>query len=97
MNSAVEIMDTGFACLVEKLGIVDAERFVAMIKRDSFDYTIWRREYFDKMNIEQISAEAAAYVQSHPQIVFLILWNIMMLKVEAKEVWMYQGKKIFIP
>ncbi len=66
MNSAVEIMDTGFACLVEKLGVVDAERFVAMIKRDSFDYTIWRREYFDKMNIEQISAEAVAYVQSHP-------------------------------
>ena len=66
MNSAVEIMDTGFACLVEKLGIVDAERFVAMIKRDSFDYTIWRKEYFDKMDIEQINTEAAAYVQSHP-------------------------------
>lgn len=66
MSSAVEIMDTGFACLVEKLGIVDAERFVAMIKRDSFDYTIWRREYFDKMDLEQISTEAAAYVQSHP-------------------------------
>lgn len=45
---------------------VDAERFVAMIKRDSFDYTIWRREYFDKMDLEQISTEAAAYAQSHP-------------------------------
>ena len=66
MNSAVEIMDTGFACLVEKLGIVDAERFVSMIKRDSFDYTIWRREYFDKMDLEQISTEAVAYTQSHP-------------------------------
>ena len=65
MNSAVDIMNTGFACLVEKLGIVDAERFVAMIKRDSFDYTIWRREYFGKMDIEQISTEAAAYAQSH--------------------------------
>ncbi len=40
MNSAVEIMDIGFACLVEKLGVVNAERFIAMIKRDSFDYTI---------------------------------------------------------
>ncbi|MCM1081924.1 MAG: hypothetical protein NC393_02080 [Clostridium sp.] len=65
MNSTVEIMDTGFACLIEKLGIVDAERFVAMIKRDSFDYTIWRREYFDKMDLEQISKEATAYAQSH--------------------------------
>ena len=66
MNSTVEIMDIGFACLVEKLGVVDAERFVAMIKRDSFDYTIWRREYFDKMDLEQISTEAAAYAQRHP-------------------------------
>lgn len=33
MNSAVELMDAGFECLVERLGIVDAERFVAMIKR----------------------------------------------------------------
>lgn len=66
MNSAVELMDMGFACLVEKLGIVDAERFIAMIKRDSFDYTLWRREYFDGMTLEQVSEEAAAYAKSHP-------------------------------
>lgn len=66
MDNAVEIMDTGFACLVEKLGVVDAERFVAMIKRDSFDYTIWRKEYFNKMDIEQISTDAVAYARSHP-------------------------------
>ena len=41
-------------------------RFFALIKRDSFDYTIWRREYFDKMDLEQISIEAAAYAQNHP-------------------------------
>ena len=57
MSNAVEIMDTGFACLVEKLGVVNAERFIAMIKRESFDYTIWRKE---------IREEAAAYDESHP-------------------------------
>ena len=66
MNNAVELMDAGFACLVEKLGIVDAERFVAMIKRDSFDYTLWRREYFDDLSLDQISEEAAVYAQNHP-------------------------------
>lgn len=66
MNSAVELMDAGFACLVERLGIVDAERFVAMIKRDSFDYTLWRREYFDKMDLIQVSEEAFSYAESHP-------------------------------
>ena len=66
MNSAVELMDAGFACLVEKLGVIDAERFVAMIKRDSFDYTLWRREYFDKMSLDQVSEEAAVYAQTYP-------------------------------
>ena len=66
MNSVVELMDAGFACLIERLGVVDAERFVAMIKRDSFDYTLWRREYFDKMDLNQVSEEAAVYAKSHP-------------------------------
>jgi len=66
MNSAVEIMDIGFACLVEKLGVVNAERFIAMIKRDSFDYTIWRKEYFKAMELEMIWKEAIEYEKSHP-------------------------------
>lgn len=59
-------MDTGFACLVEKLGVVNAERFIAMVKRESFDYTIWRKEYFKNMNLEEIREEAVAYDKSHP-------------------------------
>ncbi len=66
MSSMVEIMDIGFACLVEKMGIVNAERFVAMIKRESFDYTIWRKEYFKDMDLNQIREEAAAYEETHP-------------------------------
>ncbi len=54
MNNSVEIMDRGFACLVEKLGVVNAERFIALIKRDSFDYTIWRKEYFKNMSLEEL-------------------------------------------
>lgn len=45
MNNTIDIMDKGFAYLVEKLGVINAERFIAMIKRDDFDYTVWRREY----------------------------------------------------
>ncbi len=66
MNNAIEIMDTGFACLVERLGVVDAERFVAMIKRENFNYTLWRREYFDRMDLKQVREEAMAYARSHP-------------------------------
>ena len=66
MNSTTEIMDAGFACLVEKLGIIDAERFIALIKRDNFDYTVWQREYFDKMKPGQILEEAVKYEKEHP-------------------------------
>ena len=41
----------GMACLVEKLGIVNAERFIATIKRENFDYTTWQREYFAQILI----------------------------------------------
>lgn len=66
MTNAVEILDTGFAYLVERLGVVDAERFIAMVKRDDFDYTIWRRAYFDNMDLEQVSEEAMIYADEHP-------------------------------
>lgn len=58
-------MDAGFACLVEKFGIVDAERFIALIKRDSFDYTAWQREYFDKMKLGQMLEEAVKYEKEY--------------------------------
>lgn len=66
MDSTVELMDAGFACLVEKMGVVNAERFIAMIKRESFDYTLWRKEYFKDMDLEQIREEATAYEKAYP-------------------------------
>ena len=66
MNNAVEILDQGLGCLVENLGVVDAEHFIALIKRDNFDYTVWQREYFDKMQPGEFTANAAAYAKSHP-------------------------------
>lgn len=66
MKNTIELMDVDFAYLVEKLGIVDVERFIAMVKRESFDYTTWRRIYFDKMDLDQVSAEAEIYARSHP-------------------------------
>ncbi len=66
MNDTVDIIDKGFYCLVETLGVVNAERFIAMIKRDSFDYTVWRREYFDNKSLDEINKEAVSYAKQHP-------------------------------
>ena len=41
MVNATEILDQSFACLVENMGVIDAEYFIALIKRNDFDYTVW--------------------------------------------------------
>ena len=47
--------------LMQTFGAVDAERFISMIKRDTFDYTEWRRGLWNDMTIEEIFAEATEY------------------------------------
>ena len=66
MNNTAEILDQGFACLVENMGVVNAECFIALIKRDNFDYTVWQREYFDKMKPGEFAENASEYAKSHP-------------------------------
>ena len=48
-DKPLEIMDAGLNCLIENLGAVIAERFIAIIKKENFDYTVWQRDYFDRM------------------------------------------------
>lgn len=66
MANAVDILDQGFACLVDNLGVINAEYFISLIKRDDFDYTVWQREYFDKMPAGEFAGKASAYAESHP-------------------------------
>ncbi len=66
MYSTLEILDMGLECLVEKLGIVNAEHFIAAVKRENFHYTAWQREYFDQMAPGQVRKEAREYAESHP-------------------------------
>lgn len=53
-----EIKIEGFKALANRLGIVDAERFVTLILREPFDYTTWRRDLFEDMSLEEISTAA---------------------------------------
>ena len=50
--------------LLQVLGEVDAERFISMVKRDTFDYTEWRRKLWKNMTIDDVYAEAVAYSES---------------------------------
>jgi hypothetical protein len=66
MNDTV-LMKKGMQVLIERLGNIDAEKFISLILREPFDYTKWRKEnLFVGMTIEEISSEAMKlYNQNH--------------------------------
>ena len=55
-----EIKTRGFEVLSQYLGDVEAERFIALIQREPFDYTQWRRQLDQEISIQQISDRAMA-------------------------------------
>jgi hypothetical protein len=56
--SDAEIKTTGFRSLVEALGDVQAEKFIALIQREPFDYTKWRQSLWPDRGIDEISQAA---------------------------------------
>lgn len=60
MITDTEIKTKGLQVLTENLGKVEAERFMALIQREPFDYTKWRQEIHEGQSIEEISGKAMA-------------------------------------
>jgi hypothetical protein len=58
MITDTEIKQKGIHILAQYLGDVEAERFVALIQRDRFDYTEWRQGPGEELSIEEISQSA---------------------------------------
>ena len=61
----MDIIEKGMCSLVESLGEVNAERFIARLIREPFDYTKWQRNLFEGMSIEEISGEAVRYCKEN--------------------------------
>ena len=53
-----EIKVLGFDILSRHLGLVEAERFIALIQRERLDYTLWRQGLFAELSGEEISRQA---------------------------------------
>ncbi len=68
MKNTTQILERGFMSLVENLGVIDAEYFISLIKREDFDYTIWQRAYFDNMAPGEFAGNASRYANEHPYI-----------------------------
>jgi len=58
MITDTEIKVKGINLLAQHLGNVEAERFIALIQREPFDYTKWHQGLDDELSIEEISRKA---------------------------------------
>ena len=48
--------------LVKNLGVVETERFIALILKEPFDYTEWRNKYLhDNLSVEEVNSQATEY------------------------------------
>ena len=43
--------------LVSNVGLLETERFIAHLSRESMDYTKWRQDQFDDVSLEELAAE----------------------------------------
>jgi hypothetical protein len=64
MKTDAELRMAGRQALIGALGLVEAERFLAAISRDRFDYTEWRRQGLPAMKLDELAQQASAYSQS---------------------------------
>ena len=61
MKTDTLIRYEGMKALREKLGLVEAERFISLIHRENFDYTEWQRELWKDKGIDEIFDAAKSY------------------------------------
>jgi hypothetical protein len=61
MMTDTALKDYGIKYLTEKLGLVDTERFISLIIKEPFDYTVWHRDQFHGMSVREISNAAKKY------------------------------------
>jgi hypothetical protein len=61
MRADTEIKMLGIEILNQHLGVVETERFIALIQREKFDYTEWRKNLFAGMSAKEISNRAMEF------------------------------------
>ena len=66
MTADTEIKMLGIDILNRHLGVVETERFIALVQREKFDYTKWRENLFAGISGEELSKRAMEF-QKHQQ------------------------------
>ena len=58
---------TAMNVLVKNLGVVETERFIALVLKESFDYTEWRSDNLSNISVNELNRQAAEYWSSVQQ------------------------------
>lgn len=53
-----EIKLKGLEALVSALGEVQAEKFISLILREPFNYTLWQKDIWSDVGLEELSQKA---------------------------------------
>jgi hypothetical protein len=61
MKSEAVLRSEVMKSLIKNFGLVDAERFIDIIKRDEFDYTEWQKDLWKDKTTTEIHNEAKRY------------------------------------
>jgi len=63
MRSDTIIKHEGYSAIFKHLDIVEAERFIAIIRREKFDYTQWRKTNLPHFkSVEELSKKAMEHM-----------------------------------
>ncbi|MDR2705009.1 MAG: hypothetical protein LBC02_04440 [Planctomycetaceae bacterium] len=58
MLTDTEIKCAGMRVLTERLGIVEAERFIALMLHEPFDYTEWQQDLYSEKSYTELRDDA---------------------------------------
>lgn len=64
MKTDTIIKSEGMDALFDKLGLVDAERFISLMLKEHFDYTKWQNDLFQNETLESLGNKSYEYARS---------------------------------
>ena len=61
-----ELREQATKALADKLGPIEALRFLALVSREPFDYQRWRQDYFSHLTIDELLADVQKHQAEKP-------------------------------
>lgn len=66
MNDNIALVSRCMDILCKHVGVIEAERFVYLIKTETFDYTKWQRDHYDAISQDELRNAVQEYCNEHP-------------------------------